>query len=691
MKTEQTATRRGTGGGRKPPKVPARFRKPIAEKAFEKRFARMLEQKDDVEFFRSCFALDGGAYSLRQGLGPGEAKRLGRLAKAIKANRGVFKAGPILALILVVVGAAVFGLFFMNPLLEKAVEGALSAAFGAKAEVEGLRFSPFGMTLSARAVAVADRDAPMTNLFETGPIALSVDPAAAFRGRVFIREAIADSLAVGTPRSASGALAGSPAREGAAAREKPAAPPLVDFERFDAAALLEREKSRLASTAAYGRAGAAYDEAAVRWTARAASSGAAVKQLEASTRSVLAIDPKGLTKAEDVARAIADAKAAIQSVQSASREAAAVSQGITAGAATLAGLEKAARAALADDLGYLKALVDPGSGAAMAALEPSVREILSDGAERYLYYARRAYETFVKLRAGAPAKEKARPAGPSAYKGRDVYFPSAGYPAFRLGLLRSSFSAGGKDWLFELRDVSTEPALVPDPSAMKLDVAAASWAVGLSATLDLRGEGAAPWNGALTCRGLPVDLGDALADAGLPAFSAELSGGGDMGGDGPDSFRAELDLSLSRVRTDGATGVFGAAVAQALAASSAVEATIGYERSPGSADRFTLATNIDTIVSRALAAVAGKYAAKATAELETAVRAYAADELEGKLASKEELNDAIAAAKGDGAAVGRIQAGLEQKLKDLEARAQAIGAGALQGLGIPGLGPTKKP
>ncbi len=675
-------------------KTPKAFRKPIPAKAFDKKFARMLEQDKDVAFFRSCFEERDGKFVAKGDLDEKSAKRLKSLGKAIKANRGVFKAGPTIALALVGGGAVVFGLFFMNPTLEKAAESGLAAAFGAQADIDGLRFSPLGMRISVAGLAIADRDEPMTNLVETGRLELRLNAAAALRGKVYIEEAAAESIAAGTARAESGALPGSPARPGSEKPAKVAAPPMVDLKAFDAAALLEREKAKLASTAAYESAGAAYDEASARWKARAASSGAAVDGLEASTRSVLAIDVKKLTTPDAVAKALADAKAAAESVKTAVAEADAVQKGVKADMDSLAKLEKAAESALADDIGYLKSLVDPSSGAAMAALEPSVREILSDKAERYLYYAGRALEILSAVRADdADAEPKDEPK--SAYgRGRDVRFPSTTYPAFRLGLLKSEFRAGDADWAVALREVSTEPALVAEPSAFSLSMKKGGSSAGADAVVDLREAGKASWTAELSGAGLALDLGDALKDAGLGAFSADLAGSGaaDGAANGDESGRLALDLelTLTKARVGSPSGTFGTALAGAIAGVDAIEADIAYEKAPDGNDAFRLRTNLDDVVADAVKAMAGRYAKEAMADVEAAVRDYAGDELEGKLASKEELDDVFAAVKGDKAAADGVKAKLDQKVKALEDRARTLGADALKGI-APSLPPIRKP
>ena len=90
-----------------------------------------------------------------------------------------------------------------------------------------------------------------------------------------------------------------------------------------------------------------------------------------------------------------------------------------------------------------------------------------------------------------------------------------------------------------------------------------------------------------------------------------------------------------------------------------------------------------------MAAIAGQYATKAAAELEKVLRDYVARELEGKLGSKDEFDALFAMAKGDKSAVDSLKKSLDQKLKDLEAKAKAAAtgaaAGALDGFNIPKL------
>lgn len=678
MKEPKKATK-----AKKPPKPAPIFRKPIPAKAFEKKYLRLVEQAKDREFLESAFRQEGGSFRLKEGLDLEALVRLNRLGKAIKGNRGLVKTGPLLLAAILGTGLAVFGLFFMNPSLERATERALEAVFGARAEVSGLRLDLGRLRIAMASVAVADRDEPMTNLFETGRLELRLDLASLVRGRVYVEEATAASVALGTARSVSGALPESPARPKAAKPAKAAAPPLLDFGNFDAKALLEREKAKLKSGAAYDEAGKAYAESAARWKGRAESSKKAVASLSSSSKAVLAIDPKAIKTAADAASAIAAVKALAGDAESVAKESGAVAAGLKSDSETAAGLEKAARKALAEDTAYLKSLVDPKSGAAREALEPSIREILSDKAERWLYYGARGLEVAGRLKAGS-GSGKADKAGKKqaapAPRGRDVVYPSAALPRFRLGLLSSSFVSGGSEWKLELRELSTEPDLVASPASLDFSVSDGSSLVAAKAVADLRGE-KEDYSLDAKGEGLPLDLGSALESLGLGGFTGKASGRLELSGSKDGALRAKGGLDVAEARAAKPEGTLGEALAGAIASVDAVRLALAYERPAGGEGKLSLRTNLDELVAKAVEAVAARYAKQASASLDAALRDYAGKELEGKLASKGELDAALASAKGDEAAAASTRKSLDAKRASLEARAKEIGTAALGGLG----------
>ncbi len=673
----------------KPVKLNRLFAKPVKEGRFQKRFLGALEIKGDKEFLDASFESRVGMRVARADLDAAALQRLNKLAPFIKANSGAVKGAPLLASAILAAGIALFSLFFMNPLLEKGIEAGLEAAFGAKAELDGLKFQPLRFRLAIGALRVADAARPMTNLFETGALELRLSPAALFRGKVYIEEASAASIILGSPRESSGALPGAATPAGKAAKEKPMGAPLIDFERFDAKALLEQEKSKLAVTAAYGESAAAYDEAAARWEGRVESSKAAVQSAQESSKAVLSLNANAIRSVDQAAKAISDAKTAISAASAVGTEASAISTGIAKDADALAELSKATRAAFGADADYLKALVNPKSGAAMAALEPSLRAMLADKAEVYVDYGIKLLDAALKLKAsggGDSAEDSAAPRKPAA-GGRTVRYPGSEYAAFRLGLLKSDFSAGGSSWSVELRELSSEPALSPAPTALFLSFSAANAsAIRAAVEADLRSSEAARYSARAELERLPIDLGGALADAGMDGFTGMASGNVSLSGQKDGASAGSLALNVDEPKVARPSGSVGIAVSAALKKTGKVMLEAAWESDNGN-ESFDFSTNIDAIVEEALRELALGYAKQAGAALEKELRAYVADELEGSLGSKEEFDALFAAAKGDKAASDALKKSLDAKLKELEAKAKALGAGALQGISLPKIGP----
>ncbi len=609
-------------------------------------------------------------------------------AKQAKANRGYVKAGPLVGLILLTGGSAVFGLVFMNPLLERGVEAGLEAAFGARAEVEGLRFRPFRMRLSVDAVSVADAAAPMTDLFRTGRLEVRLSPSAALRGKVYVEEASAASIELGAARKTSGALPGAPEPEPRTKRPAPEIPALVDWEAFDAEALLEREKSKLAAPAAYEAAGKAYAEAVDRWKGRRETSAAAVDKARASSKAVLAIDVKAIRTAGEAARALALVKAAAADVRSVGTEAKAVAEGVRSDSAALDRLAREARSAADRDAAYLRSLVTPGSGAARAALEPAVRALLTDKAETGLYYGGRFLEAASRFRDSGSGEAAAPGAGTDrpAFRGRDVVFPGAAFPRFRLGLLASSFKAGDSAWYVELRELSSDPDRVPGPSSLKLEVRRGGSLVRADARADLRRSAGGAWEAGLTLAHLPFDLGDALAGAGLSGFSGVLEGASELRG-GPGGFTSVLETEVRNPVVAAPSGSLGRAAADALRRAGAVNLRAEYEAAPDGKDTFSLSSDLDRIIAAAVESEARRYAARASRDLDTALREYVGRDLEGLLAPGKEFEVLAKGAEGDSASATSLEKSLDGKQSEVEARSKALGSDLLKGVTVPKIGP----
>lgn len=679
----------------KAPKLGKLFRKPLSEADFQRKILKAIEQPQDRDFLSASFEARDGVMVPKPGLDAKAAARIGKLGKTILANRGLLKAGPLLATTLVAGGAVVYGAFFLNSSLERLIEMALESVFEARSDVIGLRFDPIGMDFSMSGLTIADRDAPMTNLVETGRIALFLNPEALLLGRVHIEDASVAAIALGTPRDFSGALPNKPARISEPEPEEPAGPPLVDLAAFDAKALLRREMDKLKSAEAWTDAGAAWDGAKSEWSARAEASKAAVARLKDSSRAVLALEPAKIATAAEAASAIAKVKEAIEAAKGATGEAVAVAGGLAGDVEAARALEKAARDALSADLAYLLSLVDFRSGAAAGVLEPVLREVLSSKAETALYYGRRALEAALKIRELAQRSRPENLDSPESVaedvsKGRDIRFKSD-WPAFRLDRLAASFRAGDAEWSAALEFVSTDPDLVPGATALSLGWIRGATVVETTAVADLRSASPDAFAVRFRASSVPFRLTDQLSVIGLDGLAGLADVSGSVSGPKAGGFVAAIGAKAAGLRVLGSSGTIGTIVAGALGKTGYLDADLEWSSVPGGEDSFKADTNVDELIASALSEMTAKYVAKARAEIEQAVSAWASDSLAPLLGSKSSVEGLLGAARGDEKAVGEIKTALDRKLADLETRAKTLAAGALPGLpALPTL-PSLKP
>jgi uncharacterized protein (TIGR03545 family) len=674
---------------KKPPEPAALFRKPIAEEVFEKRYLGLIEQAADRVFLESAFILSEGNRVLREDLGRDDLIRLNKLAKAIAANRGIVKKGPLVLAAIFAFAIVVFALFFMNPLLGRAIERGLESAFGARAEVAAFRLDLFSLRVSMRSLAVADRDKPMTNLFETGRLEFKLDPASLLRGRVYIQEASAASIALGRPRAVSGALpealyVGAPKAEAKKASSSPPAASIVDFSRFDASALLEREKSKLSSLAAYEKAGAAYDDATRRWKDRVSSSQKSVTELQAASKPLLALDPKSIKSPSEAMKAASDVKALSDSAKSTMKEAGAVASGLRSDVVAATALEKEAHSALDKDFDYLKSFVDFRSGATAGFLEPMIRDLLTDKGQTYFHYGERGLEAalaIAKQPGGDKAEKKSKK--PGLGRGRNVYFPSAALPRFRLGHLGASFLQDTASWTVDLREISSDPSLVPEPSSLEASMVSGRESASVKAILDLRKDSGKAFSVDARGQGFRADLGNSFSAVGLGGFTGRASGRLEISGEAESGFKAKGGIELGETSASKVSGVVGQAIASGLTSAKTVKVEVGYDHPRDGDDKYSIRTNLDDIVSKAMSSLAARYADKAVADLKAALRDYAGKELEGKLGSKVDLDKLLSSSSGGEASASSIVKAMDDKAKALESRAKDLGSKAIKGVKIP--------
>jgi uncharacterized protein (TIGR03545 family) len=664
----------------RPPKAPGPFKKPLAKKVFERKFLKFIEHPGDRKFLAACFDLREDRYVLREGLGQEEIKKLKALLKVIKNNRkGAVKLVPLAFAAALVAALAVFFTIFMNPLLERAIERGMETLFEARVDVDRFRLNLLRFQVGLDGITVANRDSPMKNLFETGRMEFRLKPEAVLKGKIYIEEIRTDALRFGTDRTVSGALPAAPPRAKKPKPPRAEMPPLVDLQNFDALGLLDREYDKLATPKTYDAAIKAYTESLEKWKGQVERVQNRGNELRASAQPLMRINVNEMRDIETITKTIQDITVMVNSVQAATEDAKNLVDSLEADVNTALGLERMARNSITGDLNHLKSYLNLGSGAAFSALEPSIREILSDAAEQYLDYGLRALEVFEKLKAMNAARPKSEPkpkkAPGAAFRGRDVPFPSRAYPKFYLGVLASDFTLSGWNWGLDLRGISSDPDLSGVPVSLALSLAETGGDLNREAAFngraDFRTAATERFSAEFSGRGFPVSLGDRMKQAGIGGFNGNAAFTLGFSGQTDGGLAGGGNVGISGARLVDPEGTLAQAVDTAIRKAGEVRLGISYEHSTGQDDRFTLTTNIGDLILDALKQTAAVYARRAADELEKALREKIAQHIDGRFVSKDELDLLFKTARGDKAALDQLKNTLDDKKNEFEQKIRA--------------------
>jgi len=688
----------------KPGKAPGSLKKPIKEAKFQKYYVKAIEHPKDREFFENCFEKKEDSYVIRDNLSKDEVKKLKEILKWVKKNRkGAIKVVPLIFAGAVVAALVLFFTIFANPLLERALELGLESAFEAKSDVRSFRLSLIKFSISIGSITVANRDAPMTNLFEVGEIKIFLKPAAVLRGKVYIEEISAANIQFGTERKTSGALPEKPAKE-KVVKEKAAdeGPPMIDLANFDAKALLDQEFDKLSTPKLYDEAISYYNEISTKYKGQVDATKAKVEEIKTKSQPLLNMSVTNLSgtsaqKIETAQKTVKDITDMVKTTQSAVDDTTKLVSGIEADVKTAQQLEQNARNALTNDINHLKSFIDIGGGGAFAALEPYIRDILSDSANQYLDYGLRALDVLDMLKAQKAAsdakpktakEEKPKKVKKIAFKGRDVIYPVSSYPTFYLGKLASNI-IGSWSGDLDLQNVSSDPELTyrqtgkPITLALGVTESNTDKKITFDGKADLRENSPEKFNAVVNASGLSVSLGDQLSKAGINGFTGNakvnlnLTGYND-GGILIDSTTGNKTIVITEPKLQNPKGTIAEAAAKAVSDAGRIDIDIKYTHKVDQNDEFNITTNFADLLSKALKSMTDAYAKKAMDEVEKALRERVNQYIDGRFASKADVDALLGAARGDRAAMDQVKNSLNNKQKEFQNMASAAATQAGQ-------------
>jgi uncharacterized protein (TIGR03545 family) len=670
-------------------KIPSIFKKPIPEKKFEKHYARLLEQPADKEFLYNIFELKDSFYTLKEDpeneTDKKRLKKLNSLAKDIKANRAL----PVKIIPLALTGVLAAGLVLLftvllNPILENVIERGLENVFEARVDINGFNLSLIRFNISFNSLTIANRDKPMTNLVQMDRAVIKLLPNAVLRGKIYIEQIRADALQFGTERTISGALpkiaASKPEPVPVAAKQtESTTPPLVDFQNFDAAALLEREYDKLQSVKVYNDLTDFYNSSVEDWTDRADDVKKKADGLRERGQTLLnfniaGLDIKNPADIKKVTDFIRDGKTMVDEVKSAVNTANDIVNKIQDDVNTANNIQKAARDSVSEDIKHLRSYFDFSGGGYHQLLDPVIEEVLSTEAKIYIDYGMLALGVLEKIKnaAGSINTEKKVEEKKPVYKGRDVIYPSRLYPKFYLGVLASDWTIQKTHWAFDLRDVSSNPEITAKPVSLKIDFNETEGSkryINFSGRADMRSSVNELFFADISGGNIPLNFKNDFEALGISGFTGNTTVTVHAGGTRDGGITAGASSVITNARLEDPGNSIAIALAQAFGEVSAVNVSALYTQEGGVSD-FDIETNIGDIILSALRKAMAEYAEKGIALLEKQLREKLTPLIAKANISQEDLNSLLALAKGDRSALTNLQSSLQNKIDEAEKKAR---------------------
>lgn len=367
-------------------KIPALFRKKYTEKQYQKKILGKLYVPADKEFIESVFTTvtDPKKGDARHTINAelvtekAQGKRLARIAKDLKGQKGRINVTNVAAALLCVLALALTLVVFRNQIARAVIVSSMEGAFGAKCEILKLDINPLNTHFTIDGLAVANRKKPMTNLFEVGHIELYFNLLELSRGKFVAETVEVTDVTWGTARKTDGTLP--PRAEKKYQKKQKSAKPNPIMAKLDAevakvksgvsvdsgiaavkdqldpAKYIEREKAALLSPAVVDEIKSSVPALTSKWQSKVSDARAKADTVVADAKAVSQIKTETLKTVADVQAALATVNKAGDTVKSTASYAESTAKDISADSATVKALSAKAQTALGADSARLKAL-----------------------------------------------------------------------------------------------------------------------------------------------------------------------------------------------------------------------------------------------------------------------------------------------------------------------------------------------
>ena len=435
-------------------KIPSLWKNIHTAAVLEKHLLKKISLPGDKDFIKSLYSSDeSGRMTLKDDLSSAEIKKISQLHRVLKKNSGFFQSGKLILFAVIFGFLLLFSLFFKDRLIEHIMERSLEMIFQAKTEITGLRSSLIKGSLSFSSLTIGDKDAPMSNLVETGPVRIDMMTSQLLRKKFVLEEASVTALSWGTPRTTSAALRSQ--NEKRLDPQKKTLEKALDTKALTDALMPDFDSPRMAQE--YKEI---IKEARKNWEERILALDESTEALKEDYYTLQKTDlssVKNVTQAKELLDTASEVKENLQKAKTLIRETAADFQ---TDKERLSTMEADIQNAIKKDVD--RALALTGRGGPSMLVNQAVEEILH---QKLGKYAPLASSLLDKIR--SPSKEKTvkkeAPAPLRQRRGWDILFPVSRYPSVLAEKILVDIKEEERRVTGEIKNISTHPAMWREP------------------------------------------------------------------------------------------------------------------------------------------------------------------------------------------------------------------------------------
>lgn len=175
----------------------------IKAKKYNKNLKK-ITHLDDREEYTKLYSEKDGFFLLKEDISKDEYKKLKKLNKIIKKNRGIFNLGKVIFVSVIILITVLFSIFLKNKLIKDIVVNSLEDLFEAQVDIQSIDLSLLNSRLDIDNIEITDKDNPEKNLFQMDTIAVDITIYELLKGNVHIPEIAGEGIAFGGERDKKG-------------------------------------------------------------------------------------------------------------------------------------------------------------------------------------------------------------------------------------------------------------------------------------------------------------------------------------------------------------------------------------------------------------------------------------------------------------------------------------------------------